>query len=322
MATRVLALGLLAIVAGATVTAPVQAQTQAEELILTSKLAIDLANQALTDAALPIGALLGRIGPSGSMASDRHGFGYLAVSGGIVGLPFKMTNPDYTIYKELGRPEMVDGAAATLFADFEIGLFRGAQTRGFENVGAIDLLLRYGLTVGDQENINETDIDFGTVMSTLEPIYGAGLRIGLLRGGKLPTLSVSFGFNKFQERVFGFKGDVEGNPIAVRLSLEQVSSYFRFEAAKRLSFLTLFAGAGIMNHDMESGYRADIVVTDSGSSLSATVSDGVVVDQTDRLLFGGIELFSSAPIRLGGEAGILDDTAFGSVSLRLVPMGR
>ena len=297
-----------------------RAQTSAEELILTTRLAVDLANQALTDAVTPVGGLLGRISPSGAYASDGHGFGYAALSVGAVGLQFEMTSPDYQFYKSNGFADTVEGPAAAIYADLELGLYRGVPWGKLRNVGSIDLLVRYGLTIGDQENLGDSDLDVGQVLETLEPIYGAGARIGLLRGPGLPAVSVSLGFNHFVERSFGFEGEVDGTPFAIGLDLEQTSSFYLLEVSKRLAFLTPYVGVGRVHHSMTSSYAAQIVV--EGALGVTTIGDGVDVNTDHSNFFGGLELFAGAPVRLNLEAGALDGDAYGNVSLRLVPLGR
>ena len=295
------------------------AQSSAEELILTTRLAVDLANEALEDVVVPLGGLLGRISPSSSYASDAHGLGFAALTLGTVGLQFKMTNPDYDFYRNNGFAETVEGPAAAVYADLELGLYRGVPWGNAHNVGSIDLLLRYGLTLGDQEDLSE-DLDVGKVIDTLAPIYGAGARIGLMRGPGLPAVSVSLGFNHFVERSFRFTGDVDGVPFAVGLDLAQTSNFVLLEVAKQFSFLTPYAGVGRVSQAMDASYAADIVV--SGSSESSTIGEDVDVRATHTNLFGGLELFTGAPVRLSLEAGSLDGTAYGSVALRIVPFGR
>lgn len=296
-----------------------QAQSSAEELILTSRLAVDLAHQALEDVVLPVGGLLGRISPSSGYASDAHGWGFAALTLGAVGLQFEMTNPDYDFYKQNGFADTVEGPAAAVYADLELGLYRGVPWGKARNVGSIDLLVRYGLTLGDQDDLGE-DIDVNKVLETLEPIYGAGARIGLLRGPGLPAVSFSFGVNHFVQRSFRFTGEVDGQEFAIGLDLEQTSSFFLFEVAKQLSFVTPYVGAGRVSHSMSSNYAADIRI--SGSSSDTTIGEDVDVRVSHSNFFGGLELFTGGPVRLNLEAGSLDDTAYGSVALRIVPFGR
>lgn len=316
--TRRFVFAATALVALASTSRNATAQS-AEELILTSRLAVDLANEALNDVVLPIGGLLGRISPSSGYASDAHGWGFAALTLGAVGLQFEMTNPDYELYRENGFVDTVEGPAGAVYADLELGVYRGVPWGKAQNVGSIDVLVRYGLTLGDQENLGE-DIDVNKVLETLEPIYGAGARIGLLRGPGLPAVSVSLGFNHFVERTFRFTGEVDNEQFAIGLVLAQTSSFYLLEVAKEFGFLTPYLGVGRVHHSMNSDYAADIRI--SGSDSNTTIGDGVDVRATHTNLFGGLELFSSSLVRLNLEAGSLDDTFYGSFALRLVPFGR
>lgn len=317
--TRPFLLLATALLAASAAWTPTSAQTSAEELVLTSRLAVDLANQALEDVVLPLGGLLGRISPGSGYASGAHGIGWAAVSVGAVGLQFEMTSPDYEFFKRNGIADVIEGPAAAVYADFEVGLYRGVPVGTARNVGSIDLLLRWGLTLGDQDDLGD-DIDVSKVIDTLEPIYGAGARIGLLRGPGLPAVSMSFGFNHFVERSFRYLGEVDDQPFAVGLGIEQTSSFLMFEVAKDLGFFTPYVGAGRVKHAMNSSYAAEIRI--SGSDENTTIGEDVDVKLTHTNLFGGLELFPGSPVRLVIEAGALDDTAYGSFALRIVPFGR
>lgn len=290
--------------------APGRAAAQPEALILRAAQARDLIDQALADVVEPVGGLLGRISPSSSFATANHGLGYSAVSLGATGLRFEITDPDYTEVDASGTPASIEGGAGAVFMDVEIGLFEGyGRTGRAKNMGAVDLLLRFGATVGDQENLAEK-VD----LQSWSPIFGAGFRVGILRGERLPSVSLSGGLNHFTERRFSVIGDVDGDPFEVDLDLRQSTIFLLAEVGKQWRGVLPFAGVGVVWHDLDAEFRGEVLQGDEFARLA----DQVNHKATGANLFGGLELGSSF-LRLVLEAGVSSGQPYGTVSFKIIP---
>jgi hypothetical protein len=286
------------------------AQDPPEELVLRTALANDLTQQALRGIIEPIGGLLGRISPSSSYATANRGLGYGAVSIGVTALQFEITDPDYTKVDAAGNAGTLDGPAAAAFADFEIGLFEGYGKRGkTNNVGSLDLLIRLGASLGDQNDLAEK-ID----TSSWAPIFGGGLRLGLLRGENFPSISVSAGVNRFTERTFRVLGDVDGEPFEVAFDLDQTSAFVLAEIGKQWGGYLPFLGVGRVWHDLEARYRANVVVQGG----EAQIDNPVDVSAAKSLLFGGVEL-GSGFFRIVLEAGSSSGEPYGTFFFKVIP---
>jgi hypothetical protein len=295
---------------------PASAQSSPEEIILLSRQAVDLANESLSDVVAPIGGLLGRISPSSSFASGNRGLGYAALSVGGTALNFEMTDPDYTALEGGGSPDIVEGLAAAIFADLELGLFSGyGRDSRAKNIGSVDLLIRVGSSLGAQEDL-EDDLDLGS----WAPIYGAGFRIGLLRGEELPSVSLSFGFNHFTERTFSVLGESEGEEFSVDLDFKETSRFFLLEVGKRWKQLIPFAGLGATWSRFEANYDAEVVY-DLTSTSTDIIKVGDSVDLNDRqgIFFAGVELGATTYVRIVLEAGAVSGDGYATASFKIVP---
>lgn len=288
-------------------TAAAQDTDTAEGLILTVALAQDLAREALDDSVAPIGSLLNQIGPSCVFAAEEQGFGRWSLSLGATASKFSITSPDYT----LGDPrdgDRIDGGIGAVFADLSLGLFRGYRpSETITTAGSVDLMLRLGYSLGDQDNLAEK-IDLGS----WAPIYGGGLRFGLLKGPRIPSVSLSAGANSFQRRVFTVQ--VEDENAAVSLDFEQTSAFLLLEVGKSLGWATPYFVGGLTHHRLQAEYTADIIYG-SNENLTATIHDAVDNKQTVDLFFLGVE-FGSDLLRLDLEVGTADGESFGRFFLR------
>ncbi len=285
-----------------------------EEILLLSKQAVDLAEAALSDAVEPVGGLLGRISPSSSYASVSRGFGYAAISLGATGLEFKITDPDYTNLDAQGQPGTLDGFAGAVFADIEIGLFSGyGRTTRAKNIGSLDLLVRLGATIGDQDNLAD-EIDLGS----LKPIYGVGFRLGILRGRDLPAISLSGGVNHFLRRSLNVLGDVDGTDFEVGLQLEQTSAFFLLEVAKQWGPVIPFVGAGVVRHTLDTSLEADVVY-DAANDGIAQVARGFDFFDNSGLFFGGLELGSQF-VRVVAEVGSSSSDPYATFYFKFLPI--
>jgi hypothetical protein len=303
--THLLALALL-VTAGLGATPALAQGDTAEGLILTVARARDLARTALDDAVLPIGSLLNQIGPSSVFAADDQGFGNWSLSLGAGASKLTMTSPDYTVDDPSGD-DAIEGGVGAAYADLSLGLFRGYRlSSGRNTVGSVDLLFRLGYTLGDQENLAE-EIDLGS----WGPIIGGGLRLGLLKGPGLPSVSLAAGANYFQRRVFAVQ--IEDEDASVELDFEQTSAFLLLEVGKRLGPLTPYVVGGMTHHRLEAAYRAEVVY---GDGAPAMVRDDVDNKQTAALFYGGLEL-GSTWLRLSLEGGVSDGDPFGRFFFRI-----
>lgn len=300
---RLLLTGLLA---GTAVTAAAQSDS-AEGLILSVALAQDLAREALDDAVQPIGSLLNHVGPSSVFAAGERGFGAWSLSVGFAASEFKMTSPDYTLDDPRGD-DRIEGGVGAAYADLSLGLFAGFPTGSstVTTAGSIDLLLRLGATLGDQDDLAE-EIDLGS----WAPIFGGGLRIGLLDGPSLPSVSIAAGANHFARRTFAVLVDIEDEDAEVALDFEQTTVFALLEVGKSFGWITPYAVAGATHHRLKADYVAEVIYGDG----SATIDDAVDNGQTISTVYGGVE-FGGGLFRLDLEAGVADDEPFGRLFFR------
>jgi hypothetical protein len=292
----------------ATTLAPASARAQGDAwgLVMQVARAQQLATQALMDIQTPVGAVLSRISPGGAYASGDRGLGYWSLSLGATGMEFEITNPDYTEVGPDGSPASITGPFGAAFADVELGLFSGYNTDRLHQVGSVDLLLRAGATLGDQERLAE-DVQ----LDSIEPILGAGLRLGLLRGEGLPAVSVSAGWNFFLERTFRVQAEESGETYDIVLDFDQDTMFLIGELSKQFSFITPYGGGGLLWHHLQADYTAEVVY----STGTAGLADQLATHDRQELLYGGLEL-GSGVFRLVGEGGTSGGDPFGTVFLR------
>lgn len=288
------------------------AQFSPEELVLYVARAQDLAGQTLDDAVPRIGVLMAGIGPSSAAATGEQGFGHGSLSLGSRGAEFSVTNPDYSVSDPAGD-DRVDGAIAAAYADLSLGLLhldRGPRTTV---LGSLDLLLRYGLTVGDQPNIADS-VDLGQLKS----IYGAGLRFGLLAGRDVPRVSLAAGVNHLAARTFSVNGlIVDGDtevPYRVDLEFAETSYFALLEVSRKFGVITPYFAGGLTRHHLTSDYAA-VVVFDADAAEQSRLADAVEIWQTQPIAYGGVELGGRLGLVL--EGGVTEDGGFGSVYLHL-----
>lgn len=306
---HLLSLLLLVLFAG-----PAAAQSSPEEVILRAAQASELTQQALEDVVDPIGGLLGRISPSSSYGTANRGFGYFALSFGATGLQFNITDPDYTQVTAGESAGEITGPAGAIFADAEIGLFSGyGRTSKLKNVGSVDLLVRLGATLGDQDDLGN-ELDLGS----LAPIYGLGARIGLIRGDDLPSVSLSAGTNHFAKRRFAVQGEFEGDPFVVALDFKQSSSFLLLEVGKQWRGFLPFLGGGGVWHRLKSDVAAEIVYETNNGTERTVTSEGFAVDGNHGVFFGGLEL-GVGIFRVVMEGGVSSGSPYGSFFLKFIP---
>jgi len=284
------------------------AQTDtAEGLILTVARSQDLARAALHDAVLPVGSMLDQIGPSSIFLADDLDTRWWSISMGVTASSLSMTSPDYTVADPYGD-DKIEGGVGAASADLSMRLFRGySPSPSVTTAGRVDVLLRLGYSLGDQENLADS-IDLGS----WAPIYGGGLRIGLLKGPRLPSVSLAAGANHFTRRIFAV--EVEGEDASVELDFEQTSAFLLLEVGKSLGWFTPYAVVGTSHQRLQASYLAEIVYGDDSGS-SAVIYDAVDDKQTVKLIYGGLEL-GSGFMRFTFEGGVTDDEPFGRMFLR------
>jgi hypothetical protein len=279
-----------------------------EGLLLTIVLAQDLAEAALEDAVAPLGSLMGQIGPSAIYAASQQGAGNWSLSLGAAGATYELTNPDYTLDDPRGA-DRLEGGIGAFSADLSLGLLQGYHSSGrISGLGSVDLLLRLGYTLGDQANLEE--IDF----SSWAPIFGGGLRFGVLRGPGLPCISLAAGVNHFTRRTYSVVGETSGRDFEVNLDFEQTSYFFLLEIGKRFGFVTPYMSAGAVRNRLVADYDAGVIY-DADSEI-VTVRDAIDSQQTSGLFLAGLEV-GRGLIRLDLEGGVLGDSTHGKVFLRI-----
>lgn len=283
------------------------AQNSPEELILTVARAQQLAGAAIGDAASPIGILLLQIGPSGAFAWSDQGLGHASLALGGSGAAFSITNPDYTESDPAGA-DRIEGPVGGFYSDVSIGLWEGHSTGRLRSLGSIDFLFRLGYTLGDQTDIVD-NLDLGS----LKPIVGAGLRVGLLKGPGLPSVSLAGGVNFLQSRTFEVRGTAFGGsvsrPFVVSLSLKQKSAFFLAEIGKQFGFITPYAAGGVVRQRLESSYDSEVWYDVNSSSVG--VSDELDFTETRGVAFGGLG-FGSGLLRFALEGGVAGDEPYGT----------
>lgn len=303
---------LLILAAGLLEAGPAGAQSTPEELILYVARAQDLARQTLTEAAPRLGLLMAGIGPASASSTAERGLGHVSLSVGARGAEFDVTNPDYTVADPAGE-DRVDGAVAAAYADLGLGLLHRDRGPRPTVLGSLDLLLRLGLTVGDQPNIADSvDIEH------LKSIYGAGLRLGLLDGRNVPRVSLAAGVSHLVERRFSVAGtfteDDTAVPYRVDLDFKETSYFAMLEVGKDFGGIAPYVAVGATRHHLESRYTA-VVVFDANASEQSEIADAVDVWHTQAVALGGIEFGRRLGLVL--EGGTTADGAFGSLYLHL-----
>ena len=303
----------LVLLAGGTLFSPerARAQNSPEELILEVSRARDLAVLALEDLVGPVGLMLLRIGPSSAFASDPRGLGHGSLTFGAVAGALTLTSPDYTDADPTGG-DRIDAAVGSVNTDITIGLASGRAIGRLEGVGSVDVLLRLGYTLGDQDDIAD-NVDVGSLKS----ILGAGLRIGVLKGEGLPAVSLAGGFNVLRRRTFNVRGTASNNGatklFVIALELEQTTAFAMAEIAKRLGFVTPFAAFGVAGHTFESHYDSEVVY--DATSNSVIVSVVVEIKRTSGIALAGLE-FGAGPAGIVLEGGTAGGEAFGAFYIR------
>jgi hypothetical protein len=286
-------------------------QDSPEDWILTVDRARDLAQDALADAVVPLGNLLNQLGPAGVFASagDRLPSSW-SISLGATASGFDITNPDYTVTDPRGA-DRIDGTIGAVYVDASAGLFRGyGASTGTRRHGSVELLLRAGATLGDQPDL-ANKVDF----SRWAPIFGAGLRIGVLQGQRVPAVSLSMGVNYLARRTFTVRiEDSDDRDAEVNLTFRQTSGFLLLEAGYPLGVLTPYFAGGVAHHRLEAHYTAEVF---SGDSYAATIRDAVDDGQGIGTLLGGLE-FGRGTARWGLEAGVSGKETFGQFYFRLV----
>ena len=290
------------------VTAPAQEVDTAAGLILTVARAQQLVRNTLDDSVAPIGTMLNHLGPTSVFAAGEQGFGSWSLALGVTASEFNVTNPDYTVSDPFGD-DQISGGIGSANVDLSLGVFRGYEpSASITTTGSVDLLFRLGFSLGDQENLAE-DID----LSSWAPILGAGMRIGLLKGPRVPAVSLSMGVNYFQRRLFTVQvEDTDGG--GVNMDFDQTSTFLLLEVGKSFGWVTPYLAGGRTHNRLNADYVADIVYG-SGGSATAVINDSVVNKQSVNLIFGGLE-FGSGLVRFDLEAGRSGDESFGRFFLR------
>ncbi len=287
------------------------AQGSPEELALYVARAQDLAREMITDATPRIGVLMLGIGPSSAVATDVHGRGHFSLALGGRGAGFTVTNPDYRAADPTGA-DQIDAGVGAVYGDASVGLLYRDHGGRTTVLGSLDLLLRLGLTVGDQANIANR-VDLGK----LKRMIGAGVRVGLLAGRHVPQVSLSLGVNHLVERRFSVAGEVEGAtssvPYHVDLDFDETTYFGLLEVGKDLGFVAPYLAAGIGRHHLNSRYDA-IIVFDADAPEQPRVDDTINVWSTRTLACGGFEFGQT--VSLVCEGGVTEDGPFGSFYLR------
>lgn len=288
------------------------AQLSPEELILYVARAQDLARQTLADAAPRIGILMVGIGPSSAAVTEERGLGHLSLSLGSRGAEFNVTNPDYTVTDPAGD-DRIEGAVAAAYGDIGLGLLHRDRGPRTTVLGSLDLLLRLGVTVGDQPNIADS-----VELEHLKRIYGAGLRLGLLDGHDVPRVSLAVGVNHLDERTFSVVGKfTEGDtevPYRVDLEFDETSNFAILELGKDFGPIAPYVAAGLTRHHLTSRYAA-VVVFDAEATQQSQIADAVDIWLTQPIAYGGIEFGGRLGLVL--EGGATEDGVFGSLYLHL-----
>ncbi|MBK8164351.1 MAG: hypothetical protein IPK64_00150 [bacterium] len=288
------------------------AQQTPEEFILYMARAQDLARQTLADATPHLGTMIAGTGPSSATATVRPGLGHAALSVGLRGAEFTVANPDYTVDDPSGA-DRVESAVIAAFADASIGLLHRDRGPRATVLAGLDLLLRAGLTLGDQPDITRS-VD----LENLKPIFGGGLRLRLLDGGHAPQVSLAAGASFLTERRFSARGQLtEGDvtaPYEVNLSFEESSRFLLLEVGKRFGGFAPYVAMGWVRHHLRASYDA-VVVFDVLAEPQMLANDDVDVRRTDGLICAGFELGS--PLGLVLEAGRSAGGSFGSLFLHL-----
>ncbi len=286
-----------------------RAQDTAWGLILQVTRAQQLAEQTLKDVQTPLGAVLARISPGSAYATGERGLGYWALSLGATGLRFDITNPDYTQVDAAGHPASITGPFGAAYADLEVGIFSGYSPGHMHDIGCVDVLLRGGVTIGDQGNLaNEVDLQH------LGPLLGAGLRVGLLRGDGLPSISLSSGVNFFDQRTFKVRVQQAGNDYDITLELRQNTFFLLGEISKQFWAVTPYGGGGLLHHHLEASYAAQVAY----STGSVEVHGAPHLSESESIVFGGLEL-GSGFLRIVGEGGASGGEPYGTFYLRFTP---
>ncbi len=287
------------------------AQNSPEELVLTVARARMLANQALEDGVTPIGAMLVQLGPSTTYAAGSQGFGGWSLSAGGVAASFDITNPDYELSDPTGS-DRIEGGIGAFYGDLSLGLYKGYDSGESHSILSADLLLRLGFTLGDQDDL-DNEIDLGS----LAPIFGAGLRLGVIKGEKLPSISISGGISFFQNRTFKVQGEVEEGgqtaPFEVELEMQQTSAFVLLEVGKQFGWITPYLAGGLGNHRLEARYSAEVIYDIDAEPVQA--GDDLDLLKTQGVAFGGAEL-GSGLFRFVLQLGISGDETFGTFFLR------
>jgi len=278
-----------------------------EGLILSVARAQQLAEQTLEETVAPLGTLLSQIGPSSVFAAGDQGFGTWSVAIGGAATKFSVSSPDYTLEDPAGE-DKIEGGAGAVYLDASLGLFRGYQpSQSVTTSGSVDLLLRLGYSLGDQENLAEK-VD----LSSYAPIYGGGLRFGLLKGPGLPSISLTTGANFFKRRVFSTT--IENEDAQVELDFDQTSTFLLLEIGQSFGWITPYLVGGVTHHRMQADYVADVLYG-SDEQSTATIDDSVDIKQTLNMFYGGLE-FGSGILRLDLEGGVSDGDPFARFFLR------
>jgi hypothetical protein len=283
------------------------AQNSPEELILTVARAQELASAAIGDASSPLGILLLQIGPSSSYSWGDQGLGHFSLALGGVGAAFSITSPDYTDSDPSGA-DRIDGPVGAFYSDLSIGLWEGHSGGRVRSVGSVDFLFRLGYTLGDQTDIVD-NLDLGS----LKPIVGAGLRVGLLKGDGLPSVSLAGGINFLQRRTFEVRGTAFGGavsrPFVVSLNLKQKGAFLLTEVGKRFGFITPYAAGGIVSQRLEADYDSEVWYDVNSSSVG--VHDDLEFEETRGVVFGGLG-FGSGLLRFALEGGVAGSEPYGT----------
>jgi hypothetical protein len=289
----------------------VAGQNSPEELVLIVARAKELAALALEDAVSPIGALLFQIGPSGGFAWGDQGFGHFTISLGGRGTPLSITNPDYTA-EDPGGADRIESPAGAFYTDLSVGLWPGHQGGKVQGVGSGSLLLRLGYTLGDQSDIVD-DLD----VTSLKPIYGIGLRLGLLKGAGLPSVSVAVGANFLQRRTFKVPGTAFGGTdsrsFEVVLSLKQSGTFLLGEVGKRFGIITLYGAGGVVGQHLEAQYDSEVWY--DANSNSVDIGDDLEFETSSGVFLGGLGF--GGTVRLVLEGGMWEGEPFGTFFLSI-----
>lgn len=287
------------------------AQPSPEAMALYVARARELARESLIDAAAPVGVLLLGGGPTSAAASPRRGLGHGTLSVGARAVEFRVTNPDYTVADPAGA-DAVDGYIGAVYADLGLGLLNLDRGPRVTVLGSVDLLLRYGLTVGDQADIADR-IDFGKLKS----LFGAGLRLGLLAGRGVPTVSFSAGVNHLQERTFQAQGDIVEDdtrvPFAVALEFAETNYYALLEISAAWLGVVPYVAGGLTRHHLDARYAA-VVVFDVDATEQPPTAGTIDLWESQGVVYGGLAIGRRVGLVL--EAGAAGDQGFASIYLQ------